>query len=124
MNEQRTSYIPPNTLPEVEAELARVENEIAVIKAKLDSVRAKHHATGEYTDPDWYARAKTALRFKGVEHQILQRAHANLRVAAERQHQNRVEAKFIEIVRGKISAEAFAGIMAMALAEVGAGAPS
>lgn len=56
-----------------------VEREIADIKAQLETAQAHRIETGEYANPDWFRRAKAALRFRGVEHQRLQRTVARMR---------------------------------------------
>jgi hypothetical protein len=101
----------PATLEECEALLPTVEEELAALRAKLESVRAKRHTTGEFADPDWYRRATSRLRFSGVFHQQLTRKIAELKRAERRAHNVRVECSFIEIARERLDSQTFAAMM-------------
>lgn len=50
-----------------------MELNLAKIRGQLEAAEAAVHISGEYADPDWYRRAKGALRFKGIEHQNILR---------------------------------------------------
>lgn len=48
-------------------ELVEIDDKRAAIQGQIDKAHADRHATGDYADPDWYRRAKGALRHLGVE---------------------------------------------------------
>lgn len=104
---------PQQTLPERRDEL---ENEIAVIKAKLSHVRSKKHATGVYADADWYHRATSRLRFLGVEHQRVLRQLAWERRTAGDVRRTSVERAFVAIARERLDGLEFDTLMAKAVA--------
>jgi hypothetical protein len=52
--------------------LVVMQHEIAVIKAQIGNAKARLLADGTYADPEWFAAANSALRFKQVEYQRLQ----------------------------------------------------
>lgn len=93
-----------------------IENELAVIKAKLEQVRAHRHLTGEYADPDWYRRATSRARFLGVEHQRITRAIAEQRRTHGRARTQTVAAAFVSIAKDRLSSLEFDTIMAKAVA--------
>ena len=108
----------PTTLAEAHDRLAEVEEDIAAIRAKIDRAKADKIITGQYSDPDWYARVNAALRFKGMEHQRLQRIAGRLareeRVAGAR----RFEQAFINKARDVLAADVFQSIADQARAAV------
>lgn len=61
-----------------------LQEEIDAIKAQLDHATARLHTTGEYSDPQWYARAKAALRHKQRQMQALQQAIGRRAAPAKR----------------------------------------
>lgn len=54
-------------LDQLNDELADIDERRAAIKGQIEKAQADHHATGEFADPDWFRRAKGALRHLGVE---------------------------------------------------------
>lgn len=52
---------------ELNDELADIDDRRAAIKGQIEKAQADRFSTGEYADPDWYRRAKGALRHLGVE---------------------------------------------------------
>ena len=99
------------SLPQAEARRAEVEEEIASIKAKLENVRAKRHAKGEWADPDWYRRATSRQRFLGVEHQQLNRHIKALRKGAAQAAAAAVERAFVDAARALLHPETFRAVM-------------
>jgi len=70
------------TAEEIEAEISAVLRDIAQIRAQIDMAKAEQRQSGEYADAGWFARANTALHFRGREHQMLQLEFAKKRKAA------------------------------------------
>ena len=60
------------TTDEIRNAITDLADVMESIRSKLSAAKAKCVATGQYADPDWYHRATTALRFKGVESRKLQ----------------------------------------------------
>lgn len=106
----------PQTLQEMEARRDQLEEEIAGLKSKLENVRAKRHATGEYADPDWYRRATTRLRFTTLEYERLVRKIAETKRAQRKAHAATVERAFVGIAKERLSQIEFDTIMAKAQA--------
>lgn len=48
-------------------ELADIDDRRAAIRGQIEHAQARQRTTGEYADPDWFRRAKGALRHLGVE---------------------------------------------------------
>jgi chromosome segregation ATPase len=48
-------------------ELADIDERRAAIKGQIEKAQADQQSTGKYADPDWFRRAKGALRHLGVE---------------------------------------------------------
>lgn len=103
----------PETLAETEAAIEEVEHEIAVMQAKMDHASAHRHATGEWSDPGWWARIKARKRFTGQHHQRLLRHAAKLRKAARK---GTLEGAFVDAARRILTGETFQDIMAEARA--------
>lgn len=59
------------TLAELETEIDCVTRDISQIKAQIDLAKAGQKQSGVYADAGWFARANTALRIRGREHQML-----------------------------------------------------
>ncbi len=49
-----------------------LDRQITSILFQIEEAKANHHATGDYADPLWYARANHALRIKRKDQQKLQ----------------------------------------------------
>lgn len=52
---------------ELNDELVGIDDRRAAIKGQIEKAQADRFSTGEYADPDWFRRAKGALRHLGVE---------------------------------------------------------
>ena len=59
------------TLAEREVESDRISRDILEIKSRIELAKAGQRQNGVYADPDWFARANTALRIRGREHQMI-----------------------------------------------------
>ena len=49
-------------LVELNDELAEIDEKRAAIKGQIEKAQADRFTTGEFADPDWFRRAKGALR--------------------------------------------------------------
>lgn len=67
------------TLEELETQIAQVESDLAMLRGKIESAIGKKNATGEYADPQWFARIRSKLRNTGALHQNLLRKAAAIR---------------------------------------------
>lgn len=61
-------------LAELNDELTDIDDRRAAIAGQIDQAKANRHATGEYADPDWFRRARGAMRHLGVERAEVERA--------------------------------------------------
>jgi hypothetical protein len=57
---------------------AEISESIIWIKDQISHASSKARATGEYANPEWYNRAKTALRFRRFSLQRLQEIYGQL----------------------------------------------
>lgn len=101
----------PDTLEATEAAIAEVEAELASLEAKMDAAKARLAATGEYADPDWWARIKIRKRFTGQYHQQLLRHAARLRRGQRAVAGDTLERAFIEAARKLLHPDTFSAIM-------------
>jgi len=101
------------TLDVAALELRRdeIETAIARIRGQIEHARSQVWTTGEYSDPNWYARARAALRFKGIEHQQILRALAERRREQRREaaagQDRRFERAFISAARRRLTPELY-----------------
>lgn len=109
----------PTTLAEAHQRLAEVEEDIAAIRAKIDRARADKITSGQYSDPDWYARVNAALRFKGMEHQRLLRIAGRMARAERSAASHRFEQAFIDQARRVLDSDVFTAITEHARATAG-----
>lgn len=64
----------------LEDEREEIETALADIRGQIAQSSAKFHAGEGGKDPSWYARAKSALRYKGADHQSVLRQIGKLRL--------------------------------------------
>lgn len=99
----------PSTKDGILAEKEYVDQQIGLIKSSLDTAAAKRRATGEYSDPEWFNKARIALRMMGQRSQKLQRALSKLRVKT---HSNRSPAEyFVDVAKQRLPSEQFQSIL-------------
>jgi hypothetical protein len=108
------------SLEDTRVEIDITEQRLAEISAQLDAATAVLHATGEYADPTWFARARAAKRFIGAEHQRLLRHASELKKRLERS----AAPLFVEIARQRLDKELFSDILRDATAQAAALAKS
>jgi len=92
---------------ELEAHLHELLEKIASIKYQIDTAKSKCAETGDYSDNDWFNRAKYALRMNGREQQIVQAELAKRRKAKRRQYNNTVERNFMEVAKRRLDPDLF-----------------
>lgn len=109
------------TLQQLEDRRDVIEEESATIKAKLDKVRGEQKATGQWADPDWYRRAKTRVRFLGVEHQLICREIGRRKREAKAAHTSSIERAFVVAAKALLPQATFDAIMGTATSEVARG---
>jgi len=54
-------------IAQLQDELDDIDDRRAQIKGQIEKAQSDRHLTGEYADPDWFRRAKGAVRHLGVE---------------------------------------------------------
>lgn len=98
---------------------AKEENtiDIAKIKSQIELAKANVVKTGEYADPNWFARVRAALRYKGWRDQMLGnelgRAANRIRDLRAKETANSFEHRFVEAAKRKLTGEQFAEIVAL-----------
>lgn len=73
-----TAPEPPRSRAEARAQIAAIDDSIAAIRTQIAAADMKRQAGRGTLDPDWYHRAKTALRHLQRERAELQAATARL----------------------------------------------
>lgn len=78
-------------LTKLNADLSDIDDRRAAIKGQIEQAQARRQTTGERADPDWFRRAKGALRHLGVERNDLCReiGETNRRLREVNGSQNR-----------------------------------
>lgn len=99
-----------STLDEFDEESEILEKEIADVRGQLEKATAHMLLTGEYADPDWFRRAKAALRYKGQEHQVLLKERAALRKRLSQEKSATLDRLFIESARAMLDESTFYAI--------------
>lgn len=110
----RLAYIATMDRDELVARRDVVELEIADIRGQLDAAVSQQKETGQYADPNWYGKAKTALRYKGIEHQQILRELSRRREQARRKaHEQsegrarRFERVFMSVCRRRLTPDVY-----------------
>ena len=101
----------PATRAEARARLIAIDDGIAAIRTQIAAADLKRQASRTPIDPDWFHRAKTALRH-------LERERAELRehIAALPSDRDRLKDRIIAVVRPDYDDEAWAMVLEVARA--------
>lgn len=106
-NEKRGPLVMPATLEECASVMEQLSFDCANIRAQVDAAKATQKATGRYSDPQWFARATTALRWMNRDRQRLQDHIAMLRKASRAATETSRDKLLIEALRQHVSPEVF-----------------
>lgn len=106
-NEKRGPLVMPATLEECASVMEQLSFDCANIRTQVDAAKATQKATGRYSDPQWFARATTALRWMNRDRQRLQDHMAMLRKAARAAKETSRDKLLIEALRQHVSPEVF-----------------
>lgn len=101
---------------ELERRLHGVTQELAEIKTQLDFAKSDAAETGNYSDPDWFNRARHAARMKGREHQLIQTELGKRKKAERRAFNTNMERYFIDAARRELEPHLFSRLWAEATA--------
>ncbi len=102
---------------EITARIVELQEDLAGMRAKESSVKANQVDTGEYADPNWFARLRTAIRFKGIEYNMLVKEKADRAKSKRRELASSFESKFIKVAKRRIDEELFHEIWREAMDE-------
>ena len=98
---------PEINLAALEAERDEVELALVQIKAQINGAKANRIGTGEYSDPDWWHRAHTALRYKGQRHQWLLRTIAEAKRKSKSTTTKSLESRFVDAAKRRLDSSLF-----------------
>jgi hypothetical protein len=104
-----TSEHLPATRADARARLIEIDDAIAAIRTQIAAADLKRQAARTPIDPDWFHRAKTALR-----HLERERAELRERVATLPSARDRLKDHIIAVVRPDYDDEAWATVLDMA----------
>ena len=101
----------PATRAEARARLIEIDDAVAAIRTQIAAADLKRQASRTPIDPDWFHRAKTALRH-------LERERAELRAAMSSlpSDRDRLKDRIIAVVRPDYDNEAWAMVLEVARA--------
>lgn len=99
---------------QMEQEAQEILYEIADIKGQIAAAKAQS-INGNYSDPVWFAKANSALRYKQARHQELLRVLAAKRREKNAYKARAFEAAFITAARHVLDKETFASVWAAAM---------
>lgn len=85
----------------------RLQGEIADIKAQIEGASARAASSGDYSDRDWYIRAKHALRHRTIEHQQVLKMIGERNRNIRKQRHEAAERRFIQICRNRLPQDVF-----------------
>ena len=95
-----------------EQEVQEVLYEIADIKAQIASAKA-NAIQGNYSDPVWFAKVNSALRYKQARHQELLRMLAAKRRKENEQKKQSDEVRFVQAARQMLDRDTYMSIWAV-----------
>ena len=106
---RRTPPAQPTTRAEARARLIEIDDAIAAIRTQVGAADLKRQASRTPIDPDWFHRAKTALR-----HLERERAELRAATAALPSDRDRLKDYIIAAVRPDYDDDAWAAVLAVA----------
>lgn len=89
----------------VEKEL--IDIDILRIREQLEKAKSRVWSEGEYSDPQWYQRATTALRVNGQRSQRVQRIMGELGKRIRKMHNADFDRCFIDAARAALDSPTF-----------------
>jgi hypothetical protein len=96
---------------DIQERMLRLDEALTEIRTQLDHAKARRINYGEHANPEWSARANSALRHKGRERQQLQNrlGELNRAVRAERKAQDdqNSERAFIRAAKAVLSEDMY-----------------
>ena len=112
------------SMDELSARKIELEQAIAEISAQIAAAKARRIETGEYADAGWMARAQSARRFTGLEHQaVLHEIGKRLRAERAARHEATMAhdgpkdlwyRRFVQAAKRRLTAETFEAIVSEA----------
>lgn len=103
------------TADEVQSAMIELDTELMAVKGHLEAAVARYHADGTRGDPDWFRRAKGAVRAKAFLRQRLQERLGQLRraekAAAHAVLGAQIERRFVDAAKLMLPRETFDEIM-------------
>ncbi|MCO7557818.1 hypothetical protein [Metapseudomonas otitidis] len=113
-NEKRGPLVLPETLEECAVVMDRLAFDCNNVKMQLDAAKGDLQATGRYSDPQWFARAKSALRWMSRDRQRLQEHMAKLRKQDAAYAMASRDKLLIAALRERVTPEEFEACVALA----------
>lgn len=86
-------------------------DKIAGLKIQIDTASGKAASNGDYSDTEWYHRAKYALRMTQKEHQQVLREIGEQNRNQRASNGSHYETQFIAVCRRRLDPELFADIL-------------
>jgi hypothetical protein len=87
---------------------------MADVRGQLEKATAEMHITGVYADPDWFRKAKAALRYMGAEHQVLLKERAALKKQLQSQDSVSFERHFMAAAKAVLDDAMYSSLLSEA----------
>lgn len=97
-----------NDINELLNHKAEIDGSIASAQMQIDAAKGKIYSTGEYSDPDWWARVNGYKRMLGF---LSQKIQVRIREVKESQKKVAIEPIFMDVARQLLSFELFSEIL-------------
>ena len=96
-----------------ELELIRdnLEDKITIIKNQIDIAKSESQSKGEYSNIEWFNKARAALRISGNQHQRVLRELGKRNKMVKDAVNNSFDTRFVNIAREKLGSELFEEII-------------
>ncbi len=88
-----------------------LEDKITTIKNQIDIAKSESQANGEFSDIEWFNKARAALRISGNHHQHIIRELAKRSKSERAEKTKSFNDRFVDIVRERVDPELFSEII-------------
>ena len=95
-------------------ERVQLELDLANISAQINYAQVEVYKNGKPSDPEWFASAQSAKRYKGFQHQQIIREIAVRERAQKKARQETIDRAFVNAAKSVLDADKFYEILAKA----------
>lgn len=92
--------------------------DMSTIHAKIQKAKVNHQLTGEYADADWYRRANSAYKVKGVQQELVKRELGKRRRQERANNNMNLNKVFVDKAKEVLESSVFNEILEKAKEEI------